>query len=162
MIPNICIKLRFSILFSKGQFIQFLTRPWHQVSTRSLVSQWVTDMGRLWSDLGPIKIFNNIFCRTPGNIDSDSNRKVPKIGNGPFSEQWHRCLFSLYLIDFSFYIYFTSIQCTSIAKGLTVVQALGSRVDRSPLIGWFLLRLSDFSLVGNITDHGRILYQTKR
>ena len=96
------------------------------------------------------------------NIDSDSNSKVPKIGNGPFSEQWHRCLFSLYLIDFSFYIYFTSIQCTSIAKGLTVVQALGSRVDRSPLIGWFLLRLSDFSLVGNITDHGRILYQTKR
>ena len=34
--------------------------------------------------------------------------------------------------------------------------------DRSLLIGWFLLRLSDFSLVGNITDHGRILYQTKR
>ena len=47
-------------------------------------------------------------------------------------------------------------------KGLTLVQALGSRGDRSLLIGWFLLRLSDFSLVGNITDHGRILYQTKR
>ena len=46
-------------------------------------------------------------------------------------------------------------------KGLTLVQALGSRGDRSLLIGWFLLRLSDFSLVGNITDHGRILYQTK-
>ena len=29
------------------------------------------------------------------------------------------------------------------------------------LIGWFLLRLFDFSLVGNITVHGRILYQTK-
>ena len=49
-----------------------------------------------------------------------------------------------------------------LAKGLTLVQALGSRGDRSLLIGWFLLRLSDFSLVGNITDHGRILYQTKR
>ena len=46
-------------------------------------------------------------------------------------------------------------------KGLTLVQALGSRGDRSLLIDWFLLRLSDFSLVGNITDHGRILYQTK-
>ena len=34
--------------------------------------------------------------------------------------------------------------------------------DRSLLIGWFLLRLSDFSLVGNIIVHGRILYQTKR
>ena len=46
-------------------------------------------------------------------------------------------------------------------KGLTLVQALGSRGDRSLLIGWFLLRLFDFSLVGNITDHGRISYQTK-
>ena len=45
---------------------------------------------------------------------------------------------------------------------VTLVQALGSRGDRSRLIGWFLLRLSNFSLVGNITDHGRILYQTKR
>ena len=49
-----------------------------------------------------------------------------------------------------------------VVKGLTLVQALGSRGDRSLLIGWFLLRLSDFSLVGNITDHGRILYQNKR
>ena len=47
-------------------------------------------------------------------------------------------------------------------KGLTLEQALGSRGYRSLLIGWFLLRLSDFSLVGNITDHGRISYQIKR
>ena len=44
---------------------------------------------------------------------------------------------------------------------ITLVQARGSRGDRSLLIGWFLLRLFDFSLVGNITDHGRISYQTK-
>ena len=46
-------------------------------------------------------------------------------------------------------------------KGLTLEQALGSRGYRSLLIGWFLLRISDFSLVGNITDHCRISYQTK-
>ena len=60
---NICIKVRSSILISNGHCIQFSTRLWHQVSTSSLVSQsvsqsvsqWVTDMGRLWLDLGPIK-----------------------------------------------------------------------------------------------------------
>ena len=41
------------ILVSKGQFTQFPTMSWHQF--QMVVSQWVTDMGRLWSDLGPIK-----------------------------------------------------------------------------------------------------------
>ena len=40
----------FCILVNKGQFTQFSTRSWHQVC------ELVTDMGRLWSDLGPIKI----------------------------------------------------------------------------------------------------------
>ena len=43
-------------------------------------------------------------------------------------------------------------------KGLTRVQDLRGRGNRSLLIGGFLLRLSDFSVVGNIIHHGSISY----
>ena len=46
-IMHVVHKVWLSILFSKGQ-----------VSKRSSFIPWVTDMGRLWSDLGPRKSWN--------------------------------------------------------------------------------------------------------
>ena len=72
----------------------------------------------------------------PQNSEREGNKKsTPKIGN-------ERILF------------------LGTEEGLTLVQALRSRRSRS-LIGDFLLSLSDFSLVGNVIDHGKTSSQTK-
>ena len=42
-----------------------------------------------------------------------------------------------------------------LSKGLTHVQALRGRGNRSLLFGGFILKLSEFSLFGNIIDYGR-------
>ena len=60
----------------------------------------------------------------------------------------------------SYFVTFTSTLWTWLKGAHPCTSSSGPR-DRSLLIGWFLLRLSDFSFVGYITDHGRILYQTK-
>ena len=68
------------------------------------------------------KIMNYVFYRTPGNIYSDSNSKVPKIGNGPFSEQWHRYLFTppfIWLSLLHIFLHIYNVHCTSTANFLS-------------------------------------------
>ena len=67
------------------------------------VSQWVTDMGRLWSDLGPIKILDSKKFWLKSGIDW---RGVAS--NFSFSP-WHKSNLKQYKIWFSLIQYFIAL-----------------------------------------------------
>ena len=89
-IMHVVHKVWLSILFSKGQ-----------VSKRSSFIPWVTDMGRLWSDLGPIKRPLNCCISTFEELQS-RNRSLPFADKVCFS--YFNSIFFITLLNEKFYL----------------------------------------------------------